>query len=217
VTSSSASIRPFLVSVIPAHWYVAIPDASSFMGFPWKLSCPSDHGSPVKAYLLVLFLCFRVCVLGSPVIVPMPILCLAHYTPIISSHGNCVWMRCTHSCPRAILLIFVLCQLWIILSALPRPTPVLHSIDRTVVSYLLLWCNCYLHCNSCLKGGLSDSAWILLSLQLIMCLQPRCGHLYFGCRHIPLLLVGYTLSETGHSGCYSMWNQVLILPCRPLH
>jgi hypothetical protein len=36
VTLSSTSIRPFLVSVIATHWYVAIPDVSSFMGFPWR-------------------------------------------------------------------------------------------------------------------------------------------------------------------------------------
>ena len=50
-----------------------------------------------------------------------------------------------------------------------------------------------------------------------MHLQARCGHPYFGCRHIPLSLVGYSLSETGHLGCYSMWNPVLILPCWPPH
>jgi hypothetical protein len=109
LTSSSASIRPFLVSVITALWSVAIPDASSFKGFPQMRSYPGNHGSPVKAYLLVLFHCFRVCALGNPVIVPAPILFLARCTPIISSHRICAWMRCTHSCPWAILLIFVLC------------------------------------------------------------------------------------------------------------
>jgi hypothetical protein len=86
LTLSFTSIFPFLVSLIVSHWYVAIPDASSFKGFPRLQYYPGIHGSPVKAYLLVLFHCFRVCVLGNPIVIPAPILCLARCMPIISSH-----------------------------------------------------------------------------------------------------------------------------------
>jgi hypothetical protein len=216
VTLSSTSICPFLVSLIATHWYVAIPDVSSFMGFPWRLFCPSDHGSLIKAYLSLLFICLKVCVLRIPAIVPTPIICLVLFMPIISSLRTCAWLRCTHYCPRATLLIFILCQLWITLSALPRPTPILCSIDRIAVSYLLLWCDCDLHCNLCWECGLSYSTWIQLALQLIMCIQPWCGFPYFGCRNSPLSLVGNSLSEIDLSECYSMWNLVMFLPCRPL-
>ena len=138
---------------------------------------------------------------GISVLIPVPIFCLACYSPIISSLGTCAWMRCTHTYSQAIPLVFILCQLQLTLSILPRSSLILPSIDRTLVSYPFLWCDCDLHCNSCLKGGLSDPAWILLALRLILCLQPRCGSPYFNCRHSPLPLVGYSLSKTSHLGC----------------
>jgi hypothetical protein len=142
-----------------------------------------------------------VCAIGSSVVTPTPIFFLAHYSPIISSLETWARMRCTHTCSHAIPFVFILFWLWLTLSILPRPVPILPSIDTTLVSYPFLWCDCDLHCNSCLKGGLMDLAWILLALRLIMCLHPRCGHPYFDCHHSPLPLVGNSLSETGHLGC----------------
>jgi hypothetical protein len=155
LTSSSASIFPFPVSIITTRWYVAILDDSSFKGFSRMRTYPGNNGSPVKEYLLVLFPYFRVCVLGNPTAIPMSILFLARCMQIISSHYICAWMRCTHSFSRDILLVFFLFCLWINLSSLQRKSPILHSIDRTVVSYLLLWCDHDLHYKSCLNGGLS--------------------------------------------------------------
>ena len=163
------------------------------MGFPWLRAHLGNHGPLIKVYLLVLFHCFKACVLRSPVIICAPILCPARYTTIITTPHICTWVRCTHTRPWKTLLSFILCYLLIIFSSFPWTTPVLLPIDRTVVSYLFLLCDLELHCNSCLSGGLLDSTWILRTLQLFLHFHPRCGHPYFGCRHSLLPLVGCSL------------------------
>jgi hypothetical protein len=166
--SSPVPICPFLVckmgSVIASLQSVAIPCVSSFMGIPRLWARPNNHGPLIKVYLLVLFHCFGVCALGSPVIIFAPIPCPARYTTIITIPRICTWVRCTHTWPLETLLSFVLCRLLINSSSFPRTTPILLSIDRTVVLYLLLLYDLDLHCNLCLGGGLSDSAWILRAL-----------------------------------------------------
>jgi hypothetical protein len=160
--SSPVPIRPFLIckmgSVIASLQYVSIPGVSSFMGFPRLWACLSNHGPLIMVYLLVLFHCFEVCALGSPTVISPPILCLARCMTIITTPCICTWVRCTHTRPLETLLSFVLCRLLINFSIFPRTTPVLLPIDRIVVSYLLLFCDLDLHCNSCLGGGLSNSA-----------------------------------------------------------
>jgi hypothetical protein len=87
--SSPVPIRPFLVckmgSVIASLRSVGILGVSSFMGFPQLRARPGNHGPLIKLYLLVLFHCFGVCALGSPVVIPAPILCSARCTTIITT------------------------------------------------------------------------------------------------------------------------------------
>jgi hypothetical protein len=174
--SSPVPIRPFLIcktgSVITSLQSVAIPGVSSFMGFPRLQVHLNNHGPLIKVYLLVLFHYFRVCALGSPVVISALILCPARCTTIITTPRIYTWVRCTHTRPLGTLLSFVLYRLLINFSAFPRAAPVLLPIDRTVVLYLFLLCDLDLHCNLCLGGGLSDFAWILRALQLFMCLHP---------------------------------------------
>jgi hypothetical protein len=177
--SSPVPIRPFLVSKMGSGFSLVCGYVSSFMGFPRLRAHPKNHGPLIKVYLLVLFHCFGVCALGSPVVIPAPILFPARCTTIITTPRIYTWVRCTHTRPWKTLLSFILCHLLIIFPAFPQTTPVLLPIDRTVVSYLLLLCDLDLHCNSCLRGGLSDSTWILHALQLFLRLHPRCGRPYF--------------------------------------
>jgi hypothetical protein len=99
--SSPVPIHPFPVCkiayVIASLWYLAIPGVSYFMGFPRLWARPRNHGPLIKVYLLVLFHCFRVCSLGRPVAIPVPILCPAHCTTIITTPHICAWVRCTHT------------------------------------------------------------------------------------------------------------------------
>jgi hypothetical protein len=174
--SSPVPIRPFLVCkmgyVIASLQSVAIPGVSSFMGFPRLWARPNNHGPLIKVYLLVLFHFFGVCALGSPTVISTPIFFPTRCTTIITTPRICTWVRCTHTRPLETLLSFVLFCLLINFSSFPQTTPVLLPIDRAMVSYLLFLCDLDLHCNSCLGGGLSNSAWILRVLQLFLCLHP---------------------------------------------
>jgi hypothetical protein len=99
--SSPVPIRPFLVfkmaSVISPLLSVAIPSVPSLMGFPQLRARPSNHGPLLKVYLLFLFHCLDMCALGSPAVIPAPILCFARCTNCSTTPRICTWVRCTHS------------------------------------------------------------------------------------------------------------------------
>jgi hypothetical protein len=139
--SSLVPIPPFLVcrmgSVIASHRSVVVSGVSSFMVFHRLRARPDNHGPLKKVYLLVIFPCFRVCALGSPVVISVPILFPVQCTKIITTPCICTWVRYTPTRPWDTLSNFILCCLLINLSAFPRTTPVPLLIDRTVVSYLL--------------------------------------------------------------------------------
>jgi hypothetical protein len=128
------------------------------MGFPRLRARPSNHGPLIKVCLLVLLHHFRVCSLGSPVVIFAPILFPTHCMKIITPPRLCTWVKCTHTRPLVTLLSFILFLLLINVSSFPWATLVLLPIDRTVVSYLHLLYDLELHCNSFLGGGLSDYA-----------------------------------------------------------
>jgi hypothetical protein len=99
--SPPVPILPSLVCmmafVISPLLSMAIPGASSLMGFPQLRVRPSNHGPLVEVYLLVLFPCLGMCALKDPIVTPVPILCSTHCTNNSTTPCICTWVRCTHT------------------------------------------------------------------------------------------------------------------------